>query len=95
VAADEVVQFYISALESHLPAPISQLIGFERIHLQPGESKTVELTVMPEMLMLYDEEGNPTFEPGRFRLTAGSCSPGVRGLALGAPQPATIEFHIS
>jgi beta-glucosidase len=95
VAADEVVQFYISALESRLPAPISQLIGFERIHLQPGESKTVELTVMPEMLMLYDEEGNPTLEPGQFCLTAGGCSPGARGLALGAPQSATIEFHIS
>jgi beta-glucosidase len=95
VAADEVVQFYISALESRLPAPISQLIGFQRVHLQPGESKTVELTVTPEMLMLYDEDGIQKLEPGKFRLTAGGCSPGARGLALGAPQPATIEFHIS
>lgn len=94
VAADEVVQFYISALESRLPAPISQLIGFERIHLQPGESKTVELTVMPEMLMLYDEEGNPTLEPGQFRLTTGGCSPGARGLALGASETVSKTFQI-
>lgn len=95
VAANEVVQFYLSALESRLPAPISKLIGFQRVHLQPGESKTVELTVTPEMLMLYDEDGIQKLEPGKFRLTAGGCSPGARSLALGAPQPATIEFHIS
>jgi len=94
VAADEVVQFYISALESHLPAPISRLVGFERIHLQPGESKMVRLAVKPEMLMLYDEDGIQKLEPGKFRLTAGGCSPGARGLALGAPQPVSIEFQI-
>ncbi len=94
VAADEVVQFYISALESPLPAPISRLVGFERIHLQPGESKMVRLAVTPEMLMLYDEDGIQKLEPGKFRLTVGGCSPSARGLALGAPQPVSIEFQI-
>jgi len=95
VAADEVVQFYISALESRLPAPVSQLVGFQRVHLQPGKSQTVKLAVTPEMLMLYDEDGLQKFEPGKFRLTAGGCSPGTRGLALGAPEAAMCEFHIS
>ncbi len=94
VAADEVVQFYISALESRLPAPISRLIGFQRIHLEPGQATTVNLAVTPEMLMLYDENGCQVFEPGNFRLTAGGCSPGARGLTLGAPQPVSIEFQI-
>ncbi len=94
VAADEVVQFYISALESKLPAPLSKLVGFQRVHLQPGEAKTLKLAVTPEMLMLYDEEGVPQLEPGKFRLTVGGCSPGPRGLALGAPQPACLEFQI-
>jgi beta-glucosidase len=94
VAADEVVQFYLSALESRLPVPISQLVGFERIHLEPGQGKAVKLAVTPEMLMLYDEDGLQKFEPGKFRLTAGGCSPGARGLALGAPQPVSIEFQI-
>jgi beta-glucosidase len=95
VAADEVVQFYISALESRLPAPISQLVGFQRVHLQPGKSQTVKLAVTPEMLMLYDEDGLQKLETGKFRLTAGGCSPGARGLALGAPEAAICEFHIS
>ncbi|HET9914188.1 MAG TPA: glycoside hydrolase family 3 C-terminal domain-containing protein [Anaerolineales bacterium] len=94
VAADEVVQFYISALDSKLPAPLSQLIGFQRIHLEPGQSQTVTVTVKPEMLMLFDENGRQVFQPGKFRLTAGSCSPGERGPALGAAEPVSIEVEI-
>lgn len=95
VAADEVVQFYLSALESHLSAPISQLIGFRCIHLKPGQSKTVRLAVSREMLMQFNEDGRQVFEPGKFCLIAGSCSPGARGVALGAPQPVSFEFQIS
>jgi beta-glucosidase len=94
VAADEVVQFYLSALDSKLPAPLSQLIGFQRIHLEPGQSQTVTITVKSEMLMLFDENGQQVFQPGKFRLTAGSCSPGVRGLTLGAAEPVSIEVEI-
>ncbi|HEX2995434.1 MAG TPA: glycoside hydrolase family 3 C-terminal domain-containing protein, partial [Anaerolineales bacterium] len=95
VAADEVVQFYLSAIDSKLPAPISQLIGFQRIHLKSGQSQTVTLAVKPEMLMLFDEDGQQVFQPGKFRLTAGSCSPGTRGLALGAAEPVSVEFEVS
>jgi beta-glucosidase len=94
VAADEVVQFYLSALDSKLPAPLSQLIGFQRIHLEPGQSQTVTITVKPEMLMLFDENGRQVFRPGKFRLTAGSCSPGERGLTLGAAAPVSVEVEI-
>jgi beta-glucosidase len=94
VAGDEVVQFYLSALEARLTAPLSQLIGFRRVHLQPGQQKTVKLEITPEMLMLYDENGRQVFEPGKFRLTVGGCSPNARGVALGAPQPVTFEFQL-
>lgn len=95
VAADEVVQFYLGALESRLPAPLNQLIGFQRIHLQPGQSTTVRLSIKPEMLMLYNEDGRQVFEPGKFRLTVGGCSPSARGQALGAPAPAVYEFQLA
>lgn len=94
VAADEVVQFYLSALDSKLPAPLSQLIGFQRIHLEPGQSRIVTITVKPEMLMLFDENGRQVFQPGKFRLIAGSCSPGARGPALGAAEPVSVELEI-
>src|SRR5512136_854775 len=94
VAADEVAQFYLKALDSKLPAPLNQLIGFQRIHLKPGKSQTVTITVKPEMLMLFDENGRQAFQPGKFRLTAGSCSPGTRSPALGAAEPVSIEVEI-
>ena len=94
VAADEIVQLYLSALETRLPAPLSQLIGFQRVKLKAGQSKTIQFDITPEMLMLFDENGRQKFEPGRFRLTAGGCSPGKRGLVLGAPQPVNVEFQI-
>jgi beta-glucosidase len=94
VAADEVVQFYLKALDSKLPAPLSQLIAFQRIHLEPGQSQIVIVTVKPEMLMLFDENGQQVFQPGKFRLTAGSCSPGERGLTLGAAEPVSVEVEV-
>ena len=92
--ADEVAQFYISALKTRLPAPISQLIGFQRVRLKPGQKKRIVFTITPEMMMLFDENGLQKLEPGKFRLTVGGCSPGVRGLTLGAPLPVSLEFNI-
>jgi beta-glucosidase len=94
VAADEVVQLYLSAIESRLPAPLSRLIVFQRVNLKPGQVKTIYFKVKPEMLMLVDEDGRLKLEPGKYQLTAGGCSPGTRGLALGAPQPVSQEFKI-
>jgi beta-glucosidase len=94
VEADEVAQFYLKVLDSKLPAPLNQLIGFQRIHLKPGKSQTVTITVKPEMLMLFNENGRQVFQPGKFRLTAGSCSPGARGPTLGAAEPVSIEVEI-
>jgi beta-glucosidase len=95
VAADEVAQFYLSALDSQLIAPLSQLIGFQRVHLEPGQSQTVTIKVKPEMLMLFDENGRQVFQPGKFRLTVGGCSPSTRSATLGAAEPVSVEFQIS
>jgi beta-glucosidase len=95
VAADEVVQLYLSAIESRLPAPLSQLIAFQRVRFKPGQIKTIHFDVTPEMLMLFDEDGRQKLELGKFQLTAGGCSPSARGVALGAPQPVSQEFTIS
>jgi hypothetical protein len=46
------------------------------------------------MLMLVDEDGRQKLVPGKFRLTAGGCSPGARGVVLGASQPVSEEFKI-
>ncbi len=93
--ADEVVQFYLSDLEASVVVPFQQLIGFQRVHLKPGQSKRLRFTVTAEMMMLFDEDGKQKLEPGKFRLTVGGCSPGSRGIALGAPEPVSVVFTVN
>jgi beta-glucosidase len=94
MAAEEVAQFYLSDLDASVPVPLHKLIGFRRVRLQPGERCTLEFTVTPEMMHLIDDQGQARLEPGQFRITVGGCSPGARGIALGAPQPAVAEFAV-
>jgi beta-glucosidase len=95
VEAEEVAQIYLSDLEASVPVPIHNLVGFQRVRLAPGESKTLEFTITSEMMMLFNDDGRQRLEPGQFRLTVGGCSPGVRGVALGAPQPVSAVFAVT
>ena len=54
------------------------LRGFERITLQPGESKTVTITLRPEDLELLDANMKWIVEPGTFRVMVGRSSTDVR-----------------
>jgi beta-glucosidase len=54
VAGDEVVQLYVGFENSRVDRPKKILRGFERITLNPGESKTVTITCPKEELMWYD-----------------------------------------
>jgi beta-glucosidase len=94
VEAEEVAQIYLSDLEASVYVPLHKLIGFERLRLKPGERRTVEYVVTPEMMALVDEEGKARLEPGQFRITVGGCSPGARGVALGAPEPLIATFTV-
>jgi len=93
-AAAEVAQFYLSDLEASAPVPLHHLVGFERVLLEPGESRRLQFTLTPEMMSFFDEHGELKLEAGAFRLEVGGCSPGKRGLELGAPTPLTATFHV-
>jgi beta-glucosidase len=93
-AAAEVVQFYLSDLAASTTIPISKLVGFERLTLEPGESRSLDFTLTPEMMSFFDDQGKLTLEPGEFRLEVGGCSPGSRGQALGAPMPQSVQFLV-
>ena len=93
-AAAEVAQFYLSDLEASAPVPLHHLVGFERVLLEPGESRRLQFTLTPEMMSFFDEHGELKLEAGAFRLEVGGCSPGKRGLELGAPTPVTATFHV-
>ena len=90
----EVVQFYLSDLQASTIVPLHHLVGFERVLLKAGESRSVKFTLTPEMMSFYNDDGRLTLEPGEFRLEVGGCSPGKRGQDLGAPRPVTAVFEL-
>jgi beta-glucosidase len=75
---DEVVQLYVKDLVSSVTTYDSQLRGFERITLLPGEKKTVTFTLGPKDLMLLDRNMNWVVEPGEFEALIGSSSTDIR-----------------
>lgn len=93
-AGEEVVQVYLSDLEASVKVPLYNLVGFQRVALQAGESKTLTFTITSEQMMLIDDDGEQRLEAGAFRVTAGGCSPVARGMALGAPQSLSAVFNV-
>ena len=91
----EVIQYYLSDIHASSVVPLHHLIGFERVNLKAGESKTLTFTITAEMMSFYNDDGKLTLEPGEFRVEVGSCSPGKRGQELGAPAPVTALFEIN
>ncbi len=92
--APEVAQFYLSDLQASTIVPLHHLVGFEHVTLKPGEIRTLEFALTPEMMSFFDDDGKLTLEHGEFRLEVGGCSPGVRGQELGAPEPVTAVFTV-
>lgn len=93
-AGEEVVQVYLSDLEASVKVPLYNLVGFQRVALQAGESKTLNFTISSEQMMLIDDNGEQRLEAGAFRVTTGGCSPVARGMALGAPQSLSAVFNV-
>jgi len=73
-AGDEVVQLYIRDLVSSVTRPVKELRGFQRIHLEPGQTQTVELAVGPEALAFWNEDMKKVVEPGSFDIMVGPNS---------------------
>jgi len=93
-AGEEVVQVYLSDLETSVPAPLNSLAGFRRVKLAKGQTKTLSFSIPAERMLLVGDDGQPRLEPGKFRLTVGSCSPGGRGQQLGAAAALVSEFEV-
>jgi beta-glucosidase len=77
-AGDEVAQLYIRDLLASVARPVLELKGFERVTLQPGESRSVTFTLDPEALRMLDANMKWVVEPGAFRVMVGASSKDIR-----------------
>jgi beta-glucosidase len=75
IAGDEVVQLYVSDVESSVVRPIKDLRGIKRISLEPGKSTDVTFTVGAKELAYYDVFKQEMYvEPGMFEVGVGPSS---------------------
>ncbi|MBN1887975.1 MAG: glycoside hydrolase family 3 C-terminal domain-containing protein [Thermoflexales bacterium] len=73
-AGDEVVQLYIRDQYSSVTRPVQELKAFQRITLQPGETRTVEFELGPGQLSFLGPDMWPVVEPGMFDVMVGPSS---------------------
>jgi beta-glucosidase len=79
IAGDEVVQLYVKDEKASTPRPRLQLEGFERIHLNPGESGEVEFELSPWQFSMIGVNGKRIIEKGWFTIFVGGGQPDTHG----------------
>jgi beta-glucosidase len=90
-AGDEVVQVY-AACQAEFRTPLRSLAAFQRVGLQAGQSRVVELHVDEARFLLTDPAGRQTLHAGTVTLSVGGTQPDARSVSLAgsAPLSATI-----
>jgi beta-glucosidase len=75
LAGDEVVELYLTQPKA-FETPLRVLAGFKRVHLDPGQSTHVGLTIDPRSLGQVDAKGNRIIVPGEYSVAVGGTQPG-------------------
>jgi beta-glucosidase len=73
-AGTEVAQLYVRDDAASMTRPVRELRGFQRVTLQPGETRTLRFVLRPVDLSLYDRDMRRVVEPGSFTLWIGGSS---------------------
>jgi len=80
IRADEVIQLYVRDLVGSVTRPVKELKGFQRLSLEPGESRQVRFSLPTDALAFHNQDMERVIEPGRFHLWIGPDSAsGLRG----------------
>ena len=86
-AGEDVVQLYLRDDVASVTRPVKQLRGFQRVALQPGESKTVTFDLGFEDLAMYDARMQQVVEPGTFTVFVGGSSDRTQQAAFSVAAP--------
>lgn len=74
VAGKEIVQMYIRDVVASSSRPVRELKGFDKVLLQPGETKTVSFEIDVDDLSFWNQEMEYVAEPGEFKVYIGGDS---------------------
>ena len=79
IPCGEVVQVYFTVKKSAVSRPIKKLCGFERVHFEAGEQKTVSIGIPEHILRIYDVRRQTMIvEGGTYLFMAGASSEDIR-----------------
>jgi beta-glucosidase len=93
MAGDEVVQLYLTH-PGVAGAPLRAMKGFQRIHLNRGEKKTVKFVLRDRDLSIVDESGKHHIVPGKVQAWLGSGQP-ITTATTTKPAGQYTEFTIT
>lgn len=83
VEGAEIVQAYIHDEQSRLPRPEKELQAFDKVFLQPGETKNATLTLDKYSVGYYDTELSAWIaEQGTFNVVIGASSVNIKSVSL-------------
>jgi len=77
MAGHEVLQCYTHQRWPTQARPVQELVGFQRVHLEPGESATVSFEVAASQLAYHDADMDLVVEPGEYDLRIGSSAAAI------------------
>lgn len=78
VEGEEVVQLYLQDLFAKVTRPVKELKGFEKISLEPGESRIVIFEITPDDMAYYHPDMSFKPEPGDFKIYIGTSGADAR-----------------
>jgi beta-glucosidase len=73
-AGDEIAEMYVHPRYSSVTRPVKSLRGFMRVHLKPGEARTVTFPITPDLLSYHDIDMNYGVEPTDLDVMVGPSS---------------------
>lgn len=77
-AGEEVVQLYTRQHVGSITRPVKELKGFQKVHFDKGESKTISFTLTPADLAFYRADMSWGVETGSFDVFVGTASDDVK-----------------
>ncbi|MEO8821786.1 MAG: glycoside hydrolase family 3 C-terminal domain-containing protein, partial [Ginsengibacter sp.] len=75
---DEVVQMYTHEEVTTVTTYEKNLRGFDRVHLKPGETKTISFTLTPDDLSIWNRDTHFVMEPGTFKVMISASSEDIK-----------------